>query len=973
MSKSCLICRWFLLCWAIILSCELAYAASQPSTRPILRIEPQLHFAMIRHMDVDAAERFVVTASDDKTARVWDAITGKLLQTLRPPIGDGDEGKLYAVAISPDGEQVVVAGWTGYEWDNQLSIYIFQRSTGQLQQRIPELPNVILHLAFSKDGSKLAVALGEGGIRLYSRATWQELARDRDYGADSYSVDFDPQGRVLSTSDDGYLRLYSPELKLLRRYPTQAGKQPYFAKFSPDAKHIAVGFNDSRAIEILDARDLTPLTAPATQELDNGDLSTVAWAQDGKRLYAGGRYHNGQGSPLVVWEQGGQGQRLMWQAGQSTLMDIKPLREGGVLYASADPSLARLGADGSTVWQQGSGILNFRTYEPHKRLLLNKTADLVELHYATTTQAGLREAQQRFNLRELSMQPSTGEPLLRPRLKAKGLVIDDLMDSLEPKLNGQVLALEPNESSCSLALDAQGKSFALGTDWTLRLYDAKGEELWQQSVPTAWMVNISQDNRWVVAALGDGTVRWYEKGNGQERLAFYLHPDEKRWVAWTPEGFYALSSPEAESLIGYHINQGADREAKWVGVQQLREVFARGDLVSKALDKDYAELAAQALAKAGDLEAILAKGLPPSLSVAGDLSYSLKQRDFTLKLLAKDQGGGLGRVEYRINGAVVGDAQAKPIGARLPAGQQALERSFTLNQGDNTLTAVVYNKDNQIASDPVTVKVQVDDPVQREPSLYILSIGVTNYRDPSLALKYAASDAKLFAEQWQADNPLFKQVYPTILQDTEATLTGIEEAFHNLANKIQPQDVFILYLAGHGKTEDGRYYFAPQNVIYENKDSFIKQSLGEERLRELIASIQASKRWMILDTCYAGQAVGNLALANTAIARGMENKAAIDRLMQATGTSVIAAASSQQQAYEGIVENNQGHGLLTHVLLKGLKGAANSQEDNMITVDELQNYARTEVPTISQKHWHTEQFPMMQLNGRDFPVFPVER
>ena len=77
--------------------------AAEPSTRPILRIEPQLHFAPIRRMDVDASERFVVTASDDKTARVWDVKTGELLQVLRPPIGEGDEGKLYAIAISPDG------------------------------------------------------------------------------------------------------------------------------------------------------------------------------------------------------------------------------------------------------------------------------------------------------------------------------------------------------------------------------------------------------------------------------------------------------------------------------------------------------------------------------------------------------------------------------------------------------------------------------------------------------------------------------------------------------------------------------------------------------------------------------------------------------------------------------------------------------------------------------------------------------
>lgn len=586
--------------------------AAEPSTRPMLRIEPQLHFAAIRRMDVDAAERFVVTASDDKTARVWDVKTGELLQVLRPPMGEGNEGKLYAVAISPDGELVAVAGFTGITgFAGTESIYIFQRQTGQLQHRIQGLPNVINHLAFAADGNRLAVALGEGGIRVYERGTWDELARDSEYGADSYSVDFDSTGRLVSTSWDGYVRLYDKDLKLLQRYQTQGGQRTFFAKFSPDAQQIAVGFDDSTDVELLDAKTTLKLSyALDTQEIDNGNLGILAWSQDGKHIYAGGRYWDGQGIPLLVWDKAVRGQRRIWQAGHNALMDIKPLRDGGVLYASSDPSLGRLTAQGEKLWQQGAGTLDFTYNDDRTNFALNEKGGVVHLYYHKTTLGDVKTSQVVFNLSELTLSTKTSAQVFKPRLEANGLTISDWMDTTEPKLNGQALPLDNYEESWSLAIDAKGKSFALGADWSLRLYNAEGELQWHQAVPNAFMVNISQDDRWVVAALGNGTVRWYEKATGTERLAFYLHPDEKRWVAWTPEGFYATSSPDAENLIGYHINQGADREAKWVSVQQLREVFARADLVSKALDDDYTALAAKALQDAGSIDSLLAKILP---------------------------------------------------------------------------------------------------------------------------------------------------------------------------------------------------------------------------------------------------------------------------------------------------------------------------------------------------------------------------
>lgn len=225
---------------------------------------------------------------------MWDLRTGALLQVLRVPVGEGHEGKLYAVALSPDGELVALGGVTQQDGPDQ-AIYLFDRASGRLRQRLTGLPNVVLHLAFSADGRRLAAALGEGGIRVYGttgQGAWAQVAADGAYGAESYSVEFDAAGRLLATSLDGELRLYaaggSGRLQPLRRRSAPGGKRPFSARFSPDGRRIAVGFADSTAVALLDGASLEPLAPADTSSITNGELSKVAWSADGRRLLAAG-------------------------------------------------------------------------------------------------------------------------------------------------------------------------------------------------------------------------------------------------------------------------------------------------------------------------------------------------------------------------------------------------------------------------------------------------------------------------------------------------------------------------------------------------------------------------------------------------------------------------------------------------------------------------------------------------------------
>src|SRR5262249_24918556 len=104
--------------------------------QPVLVVEPGLHTAPIKALSVDAAERLAVTASEDKTVRVWSLTDGKLLQTIRTPAGPDHIGKIYTVATTPDGNLVAAGGWTTRRTQAPGgSIFLFGTHTGKKQSQ----------------------------------------------------------------------------------------------------------------------------------------------------------------------------------------------------------------------------------------------------------------------------------------------------------------------------------------------------------------------------------------------------------------------------------------------------------------------------------------------------------------------------------------------------------------------------------------------------------------------------------------------------------------------------------------------------------------------------------------------------------------------------------------------------------------------------------------------------------------------
>jgi DNA-binding beta-propeller fold protein YncE len=571
---------------------------------PVLypRIETGQHTALIWALAVDRAERWLVTASNDKTARIWDLQTGRLERVLRPPIGEGAEGMLYAVALSPDGSRIALGGFTGAD-ASRVPIYLFDRASGRLLGRSGGFRNAATHLSFSDDGTRLAAVFGPGlGMRILDAADLgRELASDNDCAAQGgYGADFDRAGRLVTSCFDGFLRLYDAEGRRIAKRKVEGSDRPYGVRFSPDGERIAVGFEDTTAVAVLSGRDLALLYRPDTRVATNENLWRVTWSRDSQRLYAAGRFNRGGWHPIVVWPDQGRGASVLLDAGViNPIMDLAPLADGRLVFGSDAPAWGVLGPNGQRERLVLSALLDHRGNRPKFRV--SRDGARIEFGFNVWDGRQMSRSLARFDLatRTLETAVSAAAELTAPR--TEGLPVANWQDNREPKFNGQRLTtLQQHETSRALAIAADRSGFVLGTEWRLRSFDASGRERWHQVVPgVAWAVNQSDDGRFVLATLGDGTIRWYEAASGRERLALFVHARDQRWVLVTPEGFYQASAG-ADALIGYQLNQGADRECEFVDSAQLAGVFFRPDLITRRLAGDEAAIT-QALQSIGDV------------------------------------------------------------------------------------------------------------------------------------------------------------------------------------------------------------------------------------------------------------------------------------------------------------------------------------------------------------------------------------
>lgn len=954
----------FLFCCAPLRGAELP----GPPRDPILRIETGSHTAPIRHIALDETQHVLATVSNDKTLRVWDFPSGRLLQAIRVPIGADEEGNLSALALSPDGKTIAVGGATGFSWGSGC-VYLFDRASGRLSRRLCDFPNWVNSLAYSPDGRLLAVGLyRENGLRIFTTPSYTPAGSDTDYGFDIYSMDFHGPGRLVTGAFDGLVRIYSVSrdgsIRLLAKRGVPGGKEIFSVKFSPDGSKIAVTTNDAKYVAVLRSSDLQVLQTPDVSAID-GLFLGATWSQDGSTLYGAGSTDfpgNSWDLRKVVRKWSGSELRehtdLQVDTHQ-TMLDILSLRQGGILYGSGDGSFGAIDAAGRRLLFSPPAIADLRDNE--QGFAIARDGGGIAFSYLWAGQAPAR-----FSVRDRSLQLGMAAEAgwKAPETDDASLRVEGWRHQENPTVNGIALTLASGERAHSLALAPDRSSFLLGTEFDVRLFNRDGSQRWQaDGARLAWAVNVSRDGKIAAAALGDGTIRWYRMQDGKLLLTLFPHPDRKRWVIWSPSGYYD-ASPGAEDLIGWHVNNGADAAADFFPVAQFRDSYYRPDVVAKILELGDERVAVQAANEQSGRrsQVSVAEQLPPVVEIISPAEgATVTSTNLTARYRVRTPSGeAVTAIKVLVNGRPLGD---RAIGVKPVVGsEQTSEIAITIPQRDSEVAIIAENR--YTASVPASVHIKWAAPTGGntaadllKPKLYVLAVGVSQYANQKFDLRLADKDARDFTNSMTGQQGLlYREVVTKTLINAEATREAILDGLDWILKETTSNDLAMVFLAGHGvNDQNSNYYFLPHSI---DPDRLRSTGIPFSDIRNAVSAI-AGKALFFVDTCHSGNVIG------LATRRGAQDiNAVINELASAeNGVVVFSASTGSESSLEHEEWNN---GAFTKALVEGLDGAASTGASGRITYNMLNLYVSERVKELTSGQQH----PTV-VSPHTVPDFPI--
>jgi WD40 repeat protein len=527
--------------------------------------------------------------------------------------------------------------------------------------------------------------------------------------------------------------------------------------------------------------------------------------------------------------------------------------------------------------------------------------------------------------------------------------------------------------------DATVRLWNVATGETVRVFEGHSQGLKSSFDPGVYRVSFMRDNRHALS-VGDASLRVWDIASGRE-VAMMVSFEDGEWLAITPDGYYNSSAKGAQYLA---VKVG-DKDYT---VEQFYDVFYRPDIVAAKLrGEDINDLVTITMKDA-------IKSPPPVVEFA-PTPADTDQLTVKVCYQAKSTGGGIGEVRLFHNGKLIqSDGYYREVAKSAVEKTQLASldgktiykdmRSISIKgkvdsgivsgspkgdafadckeidavPGENEVSVTAFNGSNTVQGYMKTMNFSSGVKTE-DPHLYILAIGIDQYRDKSVNLKYAVKDARDLEERIKAQSAtLYKHenIHYSLLTDQDATKTNITSNINELTKKIKPQDSFILFVAGHGVLLQNQYYMLTHDYNGEVREA---NMISSNEIVEMSKKIKSLSQLFIFDTCHAGGV--------DTIVRGLYD-ARMSVLAKKMGLHIYASASDKQAAMDGY----KGNGLFTYTLLDGLNNnkEADKNKDGKVSIVGLGEYSKRMTANISKQIGH-EQTPLIINFGKDSPIYKL--
>lgn len=306
-----------------------------------------------------------------------------------------------------------------------------------------------------------------------------------------------------------------------------------------------------------------------------------------------------------------------------------------------------------------------------------------------------------------------------------------------------------------------------------------------------------------------------------------------------------------------------------------------------------------------------------------------------------------------------------------------IEYAVRLIPGENTFKAVGVGP-RKVEGQPAFARVEIPVHEPRQPKLQVVAIGIGDYVRPDWKLESTRNDANaVVSELRDRSGSLYSEVSVVTLLDSRAKAATIEGLISRKSQS--PHDVLVVFFAGHGyalreegSKESWEWYLLPYthawNKRAEGKIELIRRhGIPSRRLMRSLTKTQAQRVFLILDSCRSGAVVDAVSSSTGRALDDAVGQKTLRRVARVGGIHILAASRADEDAIELVTVP---HGALTYLLLEGIRGAADTNQNGKVSVSEIIGYATREMPLLSRRlvKETISQKPVGYSRGADFAL-----